>query len=57
MRGTEHSGLCDDEVCVPYRRKRHRLNRRVAAPAASATVNIQKITKRAFDEQALHGLI
>ena len=43
-------------VCVPYKRKRHRLNRRVAAPAASATVNKQKITKRAFDGRTMHGL-
>ena len=43
-------------VCVPYKRKPIRLNRRAAAPAASATVNIQKITKRAFDGRTLHGL-
>ncbi len=43
-------------VCVPYKRKSIRLNRRVAAPAASATVNIQKITKRAFDGRTQHGL-
>ena len=43
-------------VCVPYKRKPIRLNRRAAAPAASATVNVQKITKRAFDGHALHGL-
>ena len=43
-------------VCVPYKRKPHRLNRRAAAPAASATVNIQKITKRAFDRHTLQGL-
>ena len=43
-------------VCVPYKRKPIRQNCRVAAPAASATVNIQKITKRAFDGRALHGL-
>ena len=43
-------------VCVPYKRKPIRLNRRAAAPAASATVNIQKITKRAFDGRVLHGL-
>ena len=38
------------------KRKPIRLNRRAAAPAASATVNIQKITKRAFDGRTLHGL-
>ena len=43
-------------VCVPYKRKPHRLNRRAAAPAASATVNIQKITKRTFDRHLLHWL-
>ena len=43
-------------VCVPYKRKPIRLNRRAAAPAASATVNVQKITKRAFDGRTLHGL-
>ena len=43
-------------VCVPYKRKPIRLNRRAAAPAASATVNIQKITKRAFDGRTMHGL-
>ena len=36
--------------------KPDRLNRRAAAPAASATVNIQKITKRAFDGRTLHSL-
>ena len=55
-RGTELSGLCSDEVCVPYKRKPHRLNCRAAAPAASATINKQKITKRAFDGRALHRL-
>ena len=35
-RGTEQSGLCSDEVCVPYRRKPIRLNRRVGAPAPTA---------------------
>ena len=39
-----------------YKRKPIRLNRRVGAPAPTATVNIQKITKRAFDGRALHGL-
>ena len=43
-------------VCVPYKRKHHRLKRRVAAPAASATLNVQKITKRAFDGHTLQGL-
>ena len=43
-------------VCVPYKRKPIRLNRRAAAPAASATVNIQKIAKRAFDGRTMHGL-
>ena len=33
-RGTELSGLCSDEVCVPYKRKPIRLNCRVAAPVA-----------------------
>ena len=32
------------------------LNRRVGAPAPTATVNKQKITKRTFDGRALHGL-
>ena len=46
-------------VCVPYKRKGtlpNRLNRRAAAPAASATVNAKTVTKRAFDVCALHGL-
>ena len=46
-------------VCVPYKRKGttpNRQNRRAAAPAASATVNIQKITKRAFDGRTQHRL-
>ena len=43
-------------VCVPYKWKPIRLNRRAAAPAASATVNVQEITKRAFDGHTLHGL-
>ena len=43
-------------VCVPYKRKPIRLNCRVAAPAASATVDVQKITKRAFDGRTLYGL-
>ena len=43
-------------VCVPYKRKPIRLNCRAAAPAASATVDVKKITKRAFDGRALHGL-
>ena len=43
-------------VCVPYKRKSIRLNRRAAAPAASATENKQKITKRAFDGRTPHGL-
>ena len=42
-------------VCVPYKRKAVRLKCRVAAPAASATVNIQKNTMRAFDGRALQG--
>ena len=48
--------VAERPVCVPYKRKPIRLNRRAAAPAASATVNIQKITKRVFDGRALHGL-
>ena len=55
-RGTELSALCDDEVCVPYKRKPVRLNRRVAAPAASATVNVKTVTRRAFDGRTMHGL-
>ena len=43
-------------VCVPYKRNPVRLNRRVAAPAASATLNVQKITKRAFDGRTMHRL-
>ena len=43
-------------VCVPYKRKPIRLNRRAAAPAASATINIQKNTMRAFDGRTLHIL-
>ena len=38
------------------KRKPIRLNRRAAAPAASATVKIQKITKRAFNGRALQRL-
>ena len=36
--------------------KPDRLNRRVAAPAASATVNAKTVTIRAFDGRALHVL-
>ena len=43
-------------VCVPYKRKTIRLNRRAAAPAASATVDVKKIAKRAFDGRTLYGL-
>ena len=46
-------------VCVPYKRKGttpNRQNRRAAAPAASATVDVKKITKRAFDGHLLHWL-
>ncbi len=46
-------------VCVPYKRKGttpNRQNCRAAAPAASATVDEKKITKRAFDGRTLHGL-
>ena len=43
-------------VCVPYKRKPHRLNRRAAAPAASATVDVKKIAKREFDGRTLHSL-
>ena len=43
-------------VCVPYKRKSIRLNRRAAAPAASATLNVKTVTIRAFDKYALHGL-
>ena len=60
VRGEERSrkryAVRDDEVCVPYKRKPVRLNRRVAAPAASATVNAKTVTIRAFDGRALHGL-
>ena len=55
-RSRKRYAVRDDEVCVPYKRKPVRLNRRAAAPAASATVNIQKITKRAFDGRTMHGL-
>ena len=43
-------------VCVPYKRKPVRITCRVGAPAPTATVNKQRITKRAFDGRALHGL-
>ena len=43
-------------VCVPYKRKPIRLNRRAAAPAASATLNEKMIAIRAFDGRTLHGL-
>ena len=46
-------------VCVPYKRKGttpDRLNCRAAAPAASATVNVKTVTRRAFDGRALHGV-
>ena len=32
------------------------LNHRVGAPAPTATVKVKKITKRAFDGRALHGV-
>ena len=36
--------------------KPDRLNRRAAAPAASAAVNVKTVTIRAFDGRSLHGL-
>ena len=43
-------------VRVPYRRKPVCVTCRVGAPAPTATVNIQKITRRVFDRRTLHGL-
>ena len=43
-------------VCVPYKRKAVRLQCRVAAPAASATLNVKTVTIRVFDGRALQGL-
>ena len=60
VRGEERSrkryAVRDDEVCVPYKRKPVRLNRRAAAPAASATVNAKTVTIRAFDGRTQHRL-
>ena len=51
-----HVFSAERPVCVPYRRQPVRVTCRVGAPAPTATVNIQKITKRAFDRRTLHAL-
>ena len=48
--------VAERPVCVPYKRKPIRLNRRAAAPAASATVNKKMITICAFDGRAQQRL-